>query len=67
VVDVLPHVIPSAPASVQDNTSITDGANTLLYQGDIGSPQATWHLVDRHISGIPPDGRMLAGVRTTPS
>jgi hypothetical protein len=49
----LPLAIPSTSAGVQDNTSVTDGADTLLYRGQVSSPHATWRLVDRRISGIP--------------
>jgi hypothetical protein len=67
VVGVLPHVIPSAPTGVQDDMSITDGADMLLYRGQVGSPRPTWCLVDRCVSVIPPDGRTVAGVGPAPS
>jgi hypothetical protein len=63
----LPPVIFSASVGVQNDASVTDGANTLLYQGQVGSPHAMWRLVDRRISVIVPGRCPLAGVEPTPS
>jgi hypothetical protein len=67
MVGFLSPVIFSASAGVQNDASVMDGANTLLYQGQVGSPHAMWHLVDRRISVIVPGRRPLASVEPTPS
>jgi hypothetical protein len=67
VVGLLPPIIPFAPVGVQDDTSVSDGADTLPYRGQVGSPHATWRLVDGRVPGVLLGGRMLAGVGPAPS
>jgi hypothetical protein len=44
-----------------------DGADTLMYWGQVGGPRIMLCLVDRRVPDIPLDGRMLAGVKPVPS
>jgi hypothetical protein len=67
VVGLLPPIHPSTSTGIQDDTSITDGANTLMYRGQVGGPCAMWCLVDGRVPSVPPGGHTLVGVRSAPS
>jgi hypothetical protein len=57
----------SMSMGVQDDPSVTDGADTLMYRGYAGGPRIMWHLVDKRVPSIPLGGCMLAGDGPAPS
>jgi hypothetical protein len=61
MVGLLPPVHPSMSMRVQDDTSVTDGADTLMYQGRLAAsmPHGAW-WTDMSLASRPVNARWLA-------